>query len=629
MQKFYWKGPTGESHQAHGHHDGGGGGLYDYPRYHRVHQPAQTKDRRVSRDDCSSSTVSVFNNTGDHSEFYEHTTATKQEHRERVSKPGSGGGEYYERAGSQVGSDYYDVSKKQQQGHNGSEYYAPLRLPVNCSPSEVELRTTSHSVKVRPGSSCAGASVRVTSPVREEERRSDEVEGGRGAHKVLLRLRQERRNDEKPTRREKNRTWGQATLQKGRERGAIKDLDYGHNYENVYDDDDDDEGIERGRRHSEKGRAALYRSKSCDRAGVRGAVRDQVRNLSERLSSLGGETPASSRASCVTPTPSILQSFASRTIPCVELRRDLTCARGQGGRASPACSEEEYTAAAGTQVSRPAQSLAYRMRGKLESVNKKMHMIRSRSAERLRGGLRQGAPVIQVAPTGQRSRPPAEEPATTYNGPFIGQARAVVDYLPSPYDRDALRFSKDDIIDIIAMNASGLWRGACAGRVGNFKFVNVEILPPRERRRSRSRSLRRVKRRPRTIAEVMRVLNMDDHLPVFVLNGYENLTLFKDMDDPELDYLGIVDPSQREKLLGMAELLFPSPGEEKVDSKVEAEEEEDLEETRWSSRRSKESESEDSGESEESGIGETGSDGSSLGREPEMEGRGRSRRVCR
>ena len=182
------------------------------------------------------------------------------------------------------------------------------------------------------------------------------MEGGRGAHKVpvghvlhsgrlsiasflmicslqvLLRLRQERRNDEKPTRREKNRTWGQATLQKGRERGAIKDLDYGHNYENVYDDDDDDEGIERGRRHSEKGRAALYRSKSCDRAGVRGAVRDQVsgyrelleivkvlterkvhqqnaqvRNLSERLSSLGGETPASSRASCVTPTPSILQ----------------------------------------------------------------------------------------------------------------------------------------------------------------------------------------------------------------------------------------------------------------------------------------------------------------------------------
>ena len=39
---------------------------------------------------------------------------------------------------------------------------------------------------MRPGSSCAGASVRVTSPVREEDRRGEEVEGGRGAHKVLF-----------------------------------------------------------------------------------------------------------------------------------------------------------------------------------------------------------------------------------------------------------------------------------------------------------------------------------------------------------------------------------------------------------------------------------------------------------
>ena len=32
-----------------------------------------------------------------------------------------------------------------------------------------------------------------------------------------------------------------------------------------------------------------------------------------------------------------------------------------------------------------------------------------------------------------------EEPAE-YTGPFIGRARALVDYTPSPYDRDALRF---------------------------------------------------------------------------------------------------------------------------------------------------------------------------------------------
>ena len=86
-------------------------------------------------------------------------------------------------------------------------------------------------------------------------------------------------------------------------------------------------------------------------------------------------------------------------------------------------------------------------------------------------------------------------------------------------------------------------------------------------------------------------------------------------------------PFQREKLLGMAELLFPTPGEEKEEEKEDGEEEEGG--RRWSSRRggSKESESGEECESEESGIGETGSDGSSLGREEE--GRGRSRRVCR
>ena len=30
--------------------------------------------------------------------------------------------------------------------------------------------------------------------------------------------------------------------------------------------------------------------------------------------------------------------------------------------------------------------------------------------------------------------------SSTYNGPIIGKARALVDYTPSPYDRDALRF---------------------------------------------------------------------------------------------------------------------------------------------------------------------------------------------
>ena len=101
------------------------------------------------RDDCSSSTVSVFNNNPDHPEFYEHQT-NKAEHRERVHNPA--GSEYYEKASNQQGvvgggNEYYEQTKKKEP--LGSEYYAPLRLPVNCSAPEVELRTTSHSVSWR------------------------------------------------------------------------------------------------------------------------------------------------------------------------------------------------------------------------------------------------------------------------------------------------------------------------------------------------------------------------------------------------------------------------------------------------------------------------------------------------
>ncbi len=38
-------------------------------------------------------------------------------------------------------------------------------------------------------------------------------------------------------------------------------------------------------------------------------------------------------------------------------------------------------------------------------------------------------------------------------------------------------FQRGDLIEIISMNPSGLWKGKCESRVGNFKFINVEILP--------------------------------------------------------------------------------------------------------------------------------------------------------
>merc|ERR1719189_2183233 len=254
-----------------------------------------------------------------------------------------------------------------------------------------------------------------------------------------------------------------------------------------------------------------------------------------------------------------------------------------GGRVSPT---ESLAYVGGEEPLRPSQSLADRMRGRLDYVNKKMRIIRSRSAERLRGVIRTGGggdtrpgtPDTEAAEHsggGQlraaRSRgrdPRSAARAADYSGPVLGTARATVSCVPSPYDTDVLGFQAGDTIEVLQMNPSGLWRGRCGGRVGQFKFINVELLPARRRKRSSSRSLRKMRasqsRPPGTIAEVVRMLDMAEHLPVFVLNGYEDLTLFKDLDDDELDYLGITNLKQRQKLIDMANLLFPdekSPGE--------------------------------------------------------------------
>ncbi|CAG7822827.1 unnamed protein product [Allacma fusca] len=64
-----------------------------------------------------------------------------------------------------------------------------------------------------------------------------------------------------------------------------------------------------------------------------------------------------------------------------------------------------------------------------------------------------------------------------YDGPFVGKALALVDCIPSPYDRHALRYKKGDVIEIISKKPTGTWTGKIGGRVGHFKFINVQVLP--------------------------------------------------------------------------------------------------------------------------------------------------------
>merc|ERR1711963_682429 len=58
--------------------------------------------------------------------------------------------------------------------------------------------------------------------------------------------------------------------------------------------------------------------------------------------------------------------------------------------------------------------------------------------------------------------------------------------------------------------------------------------------------------RPTSLSQMLTSLDMRKHLDVLVLNGYEDLTLLKDLDEEELDYLGIVDEEERDKLKTMS-----------------------------------------------------------------------------
>ncbi|KAF7995336.1 hypothetical protein HCN44_006443 [Aphidius gifuensis] len=143
-------------------------------------------------------------------------------------------------------------------------------------------------------------------------------------------------------------------------------------------------------------------------------------------------------------------------------------------------------------------------------------------------------------------------------GPVLCRARALVDYTPSPYDKEALKFKKGEVIDVVQMNTSGLWKGVLHNRIGHFKFINVEILNERVQRRGepeRAKWGQRYRQKPGSVQELLQRMNLQEHIPVFVLNGYEDLELFRELEPADLDYLRIHQPEHRAKILTAVQLL--------------------------------------------------------------------------
>lgn len=82
---------------------------------------------------------------------------------------------------------------------------------------------------------------------------------------------------------------------------------------------------------------------------------------------------------------------------------------------------------------------------------------------------------------------------------------------------------KGDIIDVLSMNASGVWRGYANGRLGHFKFISVEVLPdhpvkPYSTGKLLSRN-RLPTSCPTSVEELLLRIGLKEYTSVFVLNG--------------------------------------------------------------------------------------------------------------
>ena len=140
----------------------------------------------------------------------------------------------------------------------------------------------------------------------------------------------------------------------------------------------------------------------------------------------------------------------------------------------------------------------------------------------------------------------------TAKPPVLFTVKAIRNCVPSPYDKEALRFKEGDLIEVTGMSETGRWRGSCCGREGYFKFVDVSRRRNQKRRpdkESKKFSHGSQIQRPSSVSDLLAEISLDNLTPLFVLNGYDSIEEISTISDDTLDYLGIEDDVTRNLLI--------------------------------------------------------------------------------
>ncbi|XP_019904974.2 SAM domain-containing protein SAMSN-1a isoform X1 [Esox lucius] len=149
----------------------------------------------------------------------------------------------------------------------------------------------------------------------------------------------------------------------------------------------------------------------------------------------------------------------------------------------------------------------------------------------------------------------------SYNGHFCGRARVHTDFVPSPYDTDSLKLKVGDIINIISKPPMGIWTGMLNNKVGNFKFIYVDVLMEKDTEEEEEvvpiRPQRMSKRpRPKTLQELLERLHLEEYASALLLNGYQTVEDLKHLQEKHLIELNVADPEHRGRLLAAADCIY-------------------------------------------------------------------------
>ncbi|XP_052810361.1 uncharacterized protein LOC128238461 isoform X2 [Mya arenaria] len=143
-------------------------------------------------------------------------------------------------------------------------------------------------------------------------------------------------------------------------------------------------------------------------------------------------------------------------------------------------------------------------------------------------------------------------------GPVLGLARVHSNYTPTQEEKDFLHMKRGERVHVMEASSSGIWKGRIDNRVGYFHFNFVDMVTentPLSNRKDKSR--RRINRRskPRSVEELLQRIGLEHLAPIFLMNGFDNLEIFAEIDHDDLNALNILDSESRTKLITAADLL--------------------------------------------------------------------------